>query len=75
MIGTDFSDYFTEPAQASDGYQQVFSQGFVKDYPLAIRHTTGRITDVLYNASVYKDDKGNVLRTNHWRLDLGAGPD
>jgi PAS domain S-box-containing protein len=61
LIGTDFSDYFTEPEKAREGYQQVFSQGFVKDYPLAIRHTTGRITDVLYNASVYKDDKGKVL--------------
>jgi PAS domain S-box-containing protein len=61
LIGTDFSDYFTEPDKAREGYQQVFSQGFVRDYPLAIRHRTGRITDVLYNASVYKDDKGKVL--------------
>jgi PAS domain S-box-containing protein len=61
LTGTDFSDYFTEPEKAREGYQQVFSQGFVKDYPLAIRHTSGRITDVLYNASVYKDDKGRVL--------------
>jgi len=61
LIGTDFSDYFTEPDKARAGYQQVFSQGFVRDYPLAIRHTTGRITDVLYNASVYRDEKGNVL--------------
>ncbi len=61
LIGTDFSDYFTEPGEARAGYQQVFSQGFVRDYPLAIRHVSGRVTDVLYNASVYKDDKGNVL--------------
>jgi PAS domain S-box-containing protein len=61
LIGTDFSDYFTEPDKAREGYQQVFSQGFVRDYPLAIRHSSGRVTDVLYNASVYKDDKGNVL--------------
>jgi PAS domain S-box-containing protein len=61
LIGTDFSDYFTEPIKAREGYQKVFLQGFVRDYPLAIRHTSGRITDVLYNASVYKDDKGNVL--------------
>lgn len=61
LTGTDFSDYFTEPEKAREGYQQVFSQGFVKDYPLAIRHTSGRITDVLYNASVYKDDQGKVL--------------
>ncbi|HLE56793.1 MAG TPA: PAS domain S-box protein, partial [Rhodothermia bacterium] len=61
LIGTDFSDYFTEPEKAREGYEQVFSQGFVRDYPLAIRHTTGKITDVLYNASIYKDDKGAVL--------------
>jgi PAS domain S-box-containing protein len=61
LIGTDFSDYFTEPDKARAGYQKVFSEGFVRDYPLAIRHITNRITDVFYNASVYKDDKGNVL--------------
>ncbi len=61
LVGTDFSDYFTEPEKAREGYQRVFSQGFVKDYPLAILHTTGRVMDVLYNAAVYRDDKGNVL--------------
>ena len=61
LIGTDFSDYFTEPDEARNGYQQVFSKGFVTDYPLTIRHRDGRLTDVLYNASVYKDAKGDVL--------------
>jgi PAS domain S-box-containing protein len=61
LIGTDFSDYFTEPEKAREGYQQVFAQGFVTDYPLTIRHGDGRLTDVLYNASVYKDAQGNVL--------------
>jgi len=61
MIGTDFSDYFTDPEKARDGYQQVFSRGFVTDYPLTIRHINGRLTDVLYNASVYKDVQGKVL--------------
>jgi PAS domain S-box-containing protein len=61
LIGTDFSDYFTEPAKAREGYQQVFSQGFVTDYPLTIRHREDRLTDVLYNASVYKDTAGRVL--------------
>src|SRR6185369_9522536 len=31
LIGTDFSDYFTQPEKAREGYQQVFSQGFVTD--------------------------------------------
>jgi PAS domain S-box-containing protein len=61
LIGTDFSNYFTEPEKARDGYQKVFARGFVTDYPLTIRHRTGRLTDVLYNASVYKDPRGNVL--------------
>jgi len=61
LIGMDFSDYFTEPDKARASYQEVFSEGFVRDYPLAIRHATGRIMDVLYNAAVYKDDKGHVL--------------
>ncbi len=61
LIATDFSNYFTEPERAREGYQRVFSQGFVTDYPLTIRHAEGRLTDVLYNASVYKDARGNVL--------------
>jgi len=61
LIGTDFSDYFTEPAQARAGYEQVFAQGFVTDFPLSIRHRDGRLTHVLYNASVYRDVQGQVL--------------
>ena len=40
---------------------QVFEKGFIADYPLAIKHKNGKFTDVLYNVSVYKDDKGNVI--------------
>ncbi|WP_329804422.1 PAS domain-containing sensor histidine kinase [Flavobacterium facile] len=61
LIDTDFSNYFTDPKKAQEGYLQVFEKGFVSDYPLTIKHKNGNLTDVLYNASVYKDDKGNVL--------------
>ncbi len=61
LIGTDFSSYFIEPEKAREGYQLVFSEGTVTDYPLTIRHSNGKLTDVLYNASVYKDVAGNVL--------------
>ena len=60
LIGTDFSDYFTEPEKARTGYQQVFMHGEVRDYPLEIRHKDGYITPVLYNASVYRDENGEV---------------
>lgn len=61
LIGTDFSDYFTEPEKAQQGYQLVFKKEFVSDYPLTIKHVDGKLTDVLYNATVYKDEKGMVL--------------
>ncbi|OEC87414.1 MULTISPECIES: PAS domain S-box protein [Methanobacterium] len=61
LIGTDFSDYFTEPEKARKGYQQVFQEGLVRDYPLKIKNKEGFTTPVLYNASVYKDKLGNVI--------------
>ena len=60
LIGSDFSDYFTEPEEARAGYRKVFTEGLVKDYPLAIRHKSGRITDVLYNASIYRNPQGEI---------------
>jgi PAS domain S-box-containing protein len=60
LIGSDFSDYFTNPEEARKGYQQVFSEGFVKDYPLAIRHKSGKITCVLYNAALYRNEQGQI---------------
>jgi len=59
LFGTDFINYFTDPIQAREGYQQVFEKGFIVDYPLTIMD--GKLTDVLCNGSVYKDDRGNVL--------------
>jgi PAS domain S-box-containing protein len=61
LIGTDFMDYFTESDKAKKGYQEVFKEGFVSDYALEIRHKNGSITPVLYNASVYKDESGEVI--------------
>jgi PAS domain S-box-containing protein len=57
---TDFLDYFTEPQKAREVYQEVFAKGSVADYPLTLRHKEGKLTDVLFNGSIYKDDKGNV---------------
>lgn len=61
LIGTEFSQYFTEGEHAKVGYHQVFEQGSVVDYPLTIRSSSGRLTDVLYNASVYRDGQGKIL--------------
>jgi PAS domain S-box-containing protein len=61
LIGTDFSDYFTEPEKAREGYKRVFKDRWIIDYPLEIKHKKGHITPVLYNASVYEDESGNVI--------------
>ncbi|MDI6033475.1 response regulator [Flavobacterium sp. LB2P84] len=61
LIGTDFFDYFTEPQKAREVYQKVFKKGFVADSPLILRHKNGKLIHVLFNGSVYKDDKKNVL--------------
>ena len=61
LIGTDFTNYFTEPEIAKEGYQEVFKQGFISDYALEIQHKDGSIIPVLYNASVYQDESGKVI--------------
>ena len=33
LIGSDFSNYFTDPEGARRGYEQVFARGAVQDYP------------------------------------------
>lgn len=60
LIGSDFADYFTEPERARMGYGLVFLKGVVKDYPLTIRHKNGQTTDVLYNATLFKNEAGEV---------------
>ncbi|MDQ1537196.1 MAG: hypothetical protein QOE58_1589, partial [Actinomycetota bacterium] len=61
LIGTEFFEYFTEPEKAKRIYRQVFAEGMAVDYPLTMRHTDGTLTEVRYNASVYRDPEGKVL--------------
>ena len=61
LIGTDFSDYFTEPERARESYKQVFREQKVLDYPLEIRHKDGQIISVLYNAAVFHNTDGKVI--------------
>jgi PAS domain S-box-containing protein len=61
LVGTDFSQYFTDPDRAREGYARAFAQSSLPDYPLTLLHRDGTLTDVLCNASVYRDLNGNVL--------------
>jgi PAS domain S-box-containing protein len=61
LQGTNFYDYFTEPEKARETYQNVFVKGFVLDSPLTVLNKEGKLTQVFFNGSVYKDGRGNVL--------------
>lgn len=60
LIGTDFSQYFTDPEKAMKGYQKTLFYGSLKDYSLTLRHISGRTMDVSFNASVYRNMHGEV---------------
>ena len=63
LIGTSFSDYFTDPERAEGIFRLVFSEGRAVEYPLTLRHhgEHDTPTEVLYNASVYRDASCKVL--------------
>jgi PAS domain S-box-containing protein len=61
LVGSDFFDYFTDQQSAREVYQEVFEKGSVADLPLTIRHKDGKLTDVLFNGSVYRNDSGTIL--------------
>ena len=60
LIGQDFSSYFSDPEKARIGYQKVFADGSVKDYELQMRHRSGSLLDVLFNARIFHNETGDV---------------
>ena len=60
LVGQDFSSYFSDPDKARKGYEQVFADGSVKDYELQMRHRSGSLLDVLFNASIFRNETGEV---------------
>jgi len=60
LIGTNFSDYFTEPDLAKEGYQTVLDEGVVEDAQLVIRHVSGDTLNVIFNGTTYLDKDGNI---------------
>jgi PAS domain S-box-containing protein len=48
LIGTDFSDYFTEPEKAKTAYQEAFRKGVIRNYALELRHRDGSVKPVVY---------------------------
>jgi PAS domain S-box-containing protein len=63
LIGTDFSQYFTDPRKVDEIYRRAVEGNPAGDYQLTLRHHNGRetLTEVLYNASVRRDANGEVV--------------
>ncbi len=61
LIGTPFADHFTDPERAYKGAMLTFETGEVRDYELVMKARDGTETIVSYNASVYKDQTGEVV--------------
>ena len=61
LIGTDFSDCFTDPEKAQAAYRQALREGLVREHLLDLRHRNGRVASVLYNASVCWDEDGRFI--------------
>jgi PAS domain S-box-containing protein len=61
LIGTDFSSYFTEHDKAQEGYKKTFQNGSVRNYPLEIQNKNGKSVPVLYNATTYKNESGEII--------------
>lgn len=59
LVGSSFFDYFTEPDKAKKFYTDVFLNGFFSNFPLTIKDH--KLTDVLFNGSVYKDENNSVI--------------
>ena len=59
LIGSDFIHYFTDSCKAKESYEEVFSKGFIADFPLIIKDH--KLTDVLFNGSTYKSEDGKVI--------------
>jgi PAS domain S-box-containing protein len=60
LVGTPFVDYFADPAHADAGVKETFEKGVVTDYVLTLATRDGRQIGVSFNASVFKDEAGEV---------------
>lgn len=79
LTDSDFFEYFTDKQKAQEVYQEVFKNKSIEDFPLTIQHINGKLTDVLFNGSVYKDRQGVVqgvvvvarnISEQKWAMDL-----
>jgi PAS domain S-box-containing protein len=70
LKGVNYFDCFYEPIFVQKAFREVLINGSVSDIPLTLLHKKGKHTDVLFNASVYKDNDGKILGVIIVALDI-----
>ena len=60
LIGSNFSSYFTESTNAQEAYRKTLEYGEIKDYHLTFKSQDNEPVNVVYNASTYEDENGNI---------------
>ena len=60
LIGSDFRDYFDDPARAQNGVEQTFALGKLRNYQLNLMNRSGGTIPVSFNATVYRDSGGEI---------------
>jgi PAS domain-containing protein len=54
LIGTDITQYFTDPKKIKKACLEIFKNGFITDLPFVLMD--GQLSYVLISGSVYEDD-------------------
>jgi PAS domain S-box-containing protein len=60
LVGADFGACFTEPERARASFQTMLSENLVRDQLLTVRDAAGGRTEVLFNATAYRNGLGQV---------------
>lgn len=61
LVGSDVTEYFTDPDQARALLQGVLLSGVAIDLPLSLRNAaTGTVAEVTCNASLLRNEKGEI---------------
>src|SRR6185503_13826134 len=60
LIGTPFTDYFVHAERALSGVNETFEKGVVTDYVLTMAPRSGKQLQVSFNASIFRDQSGDV---------------
>lgn len=60
LLGSDFLDYFIEREKVKEAYEKALTHGFVYNIPLFMHHISGKMTEVFFNATVYRNRQGKV---------------